>query len=209
MPLKPIDLKLQSDRHESVRVTSQQQFGQVAHLLPLLRLGRSEDPKAQALDSPCRGGPIDLGPVRGRKATIFRCLRRPYRTDRVCHYLSFVSSYSTRGTSAPLQGGSLHLPSWPYPSDDRRAFAASHVRYPLGIGQLCSRLSQRSDSPWGLPCSASRRCRRRRVPLCPGGGLACRWADYRPAHPLHVPFGPSLSAALARLTSRGLQGFTM
>ena len=97
---------------------------------------------------------------------------------------------------------------WPYPSDYQRAFACSHVLYPLGIGQLYSRLSQLPDHPWGLPCSVSRRCRRRRVTLCPGGGLSCRWANSRPAHPLHVPFGESLSAALALLPSRGLQGFT-
>ena len=68
------------------------------------------------------------------------------------------------------------------------AFASSHILYPLDIGRLCSRLSQWPDGPWGLPCSASRRCRRRRVPLCPGGGLSCRGADYRAAPPLHVPF---------------------
>jgi hypothetical protein len=177
--------------------------------LPLLRLCRSEDPKAQALDYPFRGGPIDLGPVRGRIATVFRCLGQPYRTDRVCHCHSFVSSYSTRGKSAPFQVGSLHRPGWPYPSYYWRAFASSHILYPLGIGQLCSRLSPWPDRPWGFPCSASRRCRRRRVTLSPGGGLSWRWADYRPAHPLHVPFGQSLSAALALLTSRGLRVFTM
>jgi hypothetical protein len=144
-----------------------------------------------------------------RRATVFRCLKRPYRSDRVCHCLSFVSSSSTRGKSAPFQVGSLHPFGWPYPSDYRRAFASSHVLCPLGIGRLCSRLSQWPDGPWGLPCSASRRCRRRRVTLCPGGGLSCRGADYRPAHPLHVPFGQSLSAALARSTSRGLRVFTM
>ena len=123
-----------------------------------------------------------------RRATVFRCLKRPDRSDRVCHCLSFVSSSSTRGKSAPFQVGSLHPLGWPYPSDYRRAFASSHVLCPLGIGRLCSRLSQSPDGPWGLPCSASRRCRRRRVTLCPGGGLSCQCADYRPAHPLHVPF---------------------
>ena len=68
------------------------------------------------------------------------------------------------------------------------AFASSHILYPLGIGRLYSQLSQLPDHPWGLPCSASRRCRRRRVPLCPGGGLSCRGADYRAVPPLHVPF---------------------
>src|SRR4029453_10823710 len=97
---------------------------------------------------------------------------------------------------------------WPYPADYRRAFASSHILYPLGIGRLYSQLSQVPDAPGGLPCSVSRRCRRRRVTLCPGGGLSCRCADYRPAHPLHVPFGQSLSAALALSPSRGLQVFT-
>src|SRR5512134_282700 len=169
----------------------------------------SEDPKAQALDSPFRAGPIDLGPIQAWRATVFRCLKRPYRTDRVSHCLSSFSPYSTSGKSAPFQVGSFHPCGWPYPSYYRRTFASSHLLYPLSIGRLCSRLSQRPDSPWGLPCSASRRCRRRRVTLSPGGGLSCRWADYRPAHPLHVPFGPSLSAALARSTSRGLRVFTM
>jgi hypothetical protein len=68
------------------------------------------------------------------------------------------------------------------------AFASSHILYPLGIGQLYSQLSQWPDHPWGLPCSARRTCRRRRVPRCPGGGLSCRGADSRPAHPLHIPF---------------------
>jgi hypothetical protein len=67
------------------------------------------------------------------------------------------------------------------------AVASSHILYPLGIGQLDRQLRQLPDHPWGLPCSARRTCRRRRVPLCPGGGLSCRWADYRPAHPLHIP----------------------
>src|SRR5919197_2055836 len=68
------------------------------------------------------------------------------------------------------------------------AFASSHILYPLAIGRLCSRLSQWPDGPWGLPCSASRTDRRRRVPLCPGGGLSCRGADSRATPPLHVPF---------------------
>ena len=68
------------------------------------------------------------------------------------------------------------------------AFACSHIPYPLGIGLPCGRLSRLPDHPWGLPCSARRTCRRRRVPLCPGGGLSCRGADSRPAPPLHIPF---------------------
>jgi hypothetical protein len=110
-----------------------------------------------------------------------------------------VSTLSGRGS--PPAG-------WPYPSDYRMAFASSHVLYPLGLGQLYRWLRQPPDHPWGLPGSVSRRCRRRRVTLSPGGGLSCQCADYRPAHPLHVPFGQSLSAALALLTSRGSQVFT-
>jgi hypothetical protein len=68
------------------------------------------------------------------------------------------------------------------------AFASSHILDPLDIGWLDSQLSQWPDHPWGLPCSASRKCRRRRVPLCPGGGLSCRRADDRTVPPLHVPF---------------------
>jgi hypothetical protein len=123
-----------------------------------------------------------------RRATVFRCRGRPYRADRVYHGLAFVSSSSTRGKSAPFQVGSLHLPWWPYPSDYRMAFASSHILYPLGIGWLYRQLRQWPDHPWGFPCSASRTCRRRRVPLCPGGGLSCRGADSRAAPPLHVPF---------------------
>ena len=160
----------------------------MTYLLPALLLGRSEAPKAQVLDAPFHGGPVDWGPLRGWRATVFRCLGPPYRTDRVCHGLSSVSSDSTGETSAPFQGGSLHLPRWPYPSDDRMAFASSHLLYPLGIGWLYSQLRQWPDDPWGLPCSASRTCRRRRVPLCPGGGLSCRGADSRAVPPLHVPF---------------------
>jgi len=159
----------------------------VPYLLPALLLGRSEDPKAQVLDSPFHGGPVDLGPLCGRRATVVRCLGRPSRADRGSPGLSFLSSYSTRGQSAPFQGGSLHLPWWPSPSDDRMAFASSHILYPLGIGLPCGGLSQLIDNPWGLPCAARRTCRRRRVPRCPGGGLSCRWADDRPVQPLHIP----------------------
>jgi hypothetical protein len=112
--------------------------------------GRSEDPKAQALDSQCRGGPIDLGPVHAWRATVVRCLKRPYRADRVSHCPSSFSSYSTRGKSAPFQVGSLHPGGWPYPSDYRRAFASSHIPYPLGIGLPCGRLSRLARPPMGL-----------------------------------------------------------
>ena len=182
-----VDLGDTANRHQSVRVTSQEQFGQVSSLPPALRLGRSADPNAPALDSPCRGGPIDLGPVRGRKATVVRCPGRPDRSDGVCHGLSFLSSSATGGQSAPVQGGSLHLPGWPSPSPYRMACACSHCLSPLGIGQLCSRLSQWPDPPWGFPGAASRSGRRRRVTLFPGGGLSCRYADSRPAPPLHRP----------------------
>jgi hypothetical protein len=66
-----------------------------------------------------------------------------------------------------------------------------------------------TDHPWGCPCSASRRGRRRRGTLCPGGGLSYRWADSRAADPLHGPCGQRLSAALALLPARGLRVFTM
>jgi hypothetical protein len=104
--------------------------------------GRSGDPQAQALDSPFRGGPINLGPVHAWRATVFRCLRWPYRSDRVSHCPSSCSSYSTSGKSAPFQVGSLHPCGRPYPSDYRRAFASSHLLYPLDIGRLYSQLSQ-------------------------------------------------------------------
>ena len=56
------------------------------------------------------------------------------------------------------------------------------------MGWLYSQLRQWPDHPWGFPCSASRTCRRRRVPFCPGGGLSCRGADSRAVPPLHIPF---------------------
>jgi hypothetical protein len=155
---------------------------------PALLLGRAADPKAQVLDAPFRCGPIALGPLRGRSAPVVRGLGRPSRAARVCPGLAFVSSDSTGGTSAPCQVGALPLPWWPAPSDDRLAFASSHILDPLGLGPLDRQLSQLPDPPWGFPCSVSRKCRRRRVPRCPGGGLSGRWADARPAHPLHRPF---------------------
>jgi hypothetical protein len=39
---------------------------------------------------------------------------------------------------------------WPYPSYDRRAFASSHILYPLGIGLPCGRLSRFDRQPMGL-----------------------------------------------------------
>lgn len=182
-----VDLGDPSDRHQSVRVPAPEQCGQVPSLLPALRLGRSAEPTAPALAAPFRGGPIELGPVRGRTATGFRCLRRPYRADRVSHDLAFVSSSSTGGPSAPVPVGSLHLPWWPSPSSDRRAVACSPFLSPLGIGQRCRRLRQWPDHPWGFPGAARRSGRRRRGPRCPGGGTACRCADSRPAPPLHTP----------------------
>ena len=160
--------------------------------------GRSEDPKAPALDSAFRVESHGLS-VPEAALPCGPCVPWPF-------FLLFlldpweVSTLSSWG-SPPAW--------WPYPSYYWRAFACSHVLYPLGIGPLCSRLSQWPDGPWGFPCSASRRCRRRRVTLCPGGGLSCRGADSRPVHPLHVPFGQSLSAVLALLTSRGFRVCTM
>jgi hypothetical protein len=159
----------------------------VTSVRPALRLGRSAAPNAPVLASPFRGGPRDLGPIRGRSATGVRGLGRPYRADRGCPGLSFVSSDATGGQSAPGQVGSLHRRWWPSPAEYRLACAASHLRSPLGLGQLYSPLRQGPDHPWGLPCSARRTGRRRRAPLCPGGGLSCRWADDRPAPPLHRP----------------------
>jgi hypothetical protein len=112
--------------------------------------GRSEAPKAQALDSPFHGGPIDLGPVHAWIATVCRWLRRPYRSDRVSHGPSSFSSYSISGKSAPFQVRSFHPCGWPYPSDYRRAFASSHILYPLGIGPPCGRLSRLDRPPMGV-----------------------------------------------------------
>jgi hypothetical protein len=70
--------------------------------------GRSEDPKAPALDCPLGLLPVGLVSGRVRRATVVRCRGWPYRADRVSHRLSFFSSDSTRGKSAPFQVGSLH-----------------------------------------------------------------------------------------------------
>jgi hypothetical protein len=112
--------------------------------------GRSEDPKAQVLDCPLRFAPVDLVPAGGRRATVVRCRRWPNRSDRVSHHLPSFSPYSTRGKSAPFQVGYLHPCRWPYPSDYRRAFASSHILYPLGIGLPCGRLSRCDRPPMGL-----------------------------------------------------------
>jgi hypothetical protein len=111
-------------------------------------------------------------------------------TVRTVFPIAFLSSLPTRpvGSQHPFRLGLSTRVGWPYPSDYRRAFASSHILYPLGIGLPGGRLSQLLDNPWGLPCSASRRCRRRRVPLCPGGGLSCRRTDSRAVLPLHIPF---------------------
>ena len=119
------------------------------------RRGRSAS-AGFGLSVPC--GPIDLGPVQAWRAAVFRCLKRPSRTDRVSHCPSFFPSCSTGGKSAPFQVGSLHPCGWPYPAYYWRACAFSHLLYPLGIGRLYSRLRQLSDHPWGFPCSVSRRC---------------------------------------------------
>jgi hypothetical protein len=172
--------------------------------------GRSEDPKAQALDSPFRRGPIDLGPVHAWRATVFRCLRRPYRADRVYHCLSFVSSYSTRGKSAPFQVGSLHpqgvalslrLPEglrflapplppghWPALRQVESACPTTHGAYrvpPAG-----------ESNALGSPSAP--------VGLCPIDGQTTELPILPTYH-----FGSGLSAALACSTSRGLEVFTM
>src|SRR5262245_20986983 len=148
--------------------------------------GHSEDPTVQALDSPFRGGPIALGPVHAWIAAVFRCLRRPYRSDQVSHRPSAFSSDSICGKSAPFQVGYLHPCGWPDPSDYWRAFASSHLLDPLGLGLPCGRLCRLIDNPWGLSCSTSRTCRRRRVSLCPGEGSnkavlcsfrRCAWSE--------------------------------
>jgi hypothetical protein len=102
-------------------------------------LGHSEDPQAQALDCPLT-----------RRATVVRCHWWPYRSDRVSHGLPSCSSYSTGGKSAPFQVGSFHPCGRPYPSDYRRAFASSHILYPLGIGLPCGRLSRFNRPPMGF-----------------------------------------------------------
>jgi hypothetical protein len=104
--------------------------------------------------------------------------------------LAFPSSRPTRpvGSLHPFRLGLSTRKGWPYPSDYRRAFASSHLLYPLGIGWLSSQLSQWPDHPWGLPCSASWRIERFRVTLCPGELMSYRWTDYRTAHPAHIPF---------------------
>ena len=85
--------------------------------------------------------------------------------------MAFPSSRPPRpvGSQHPFRLG-LSTLGWPYPSDYRRAFASSHVLCPLGIGRLCSRLSQGFTVPPAGDADA-------RGPLCPGGGLSCRGAD--------------------------------
>jgi hypothetical protein len=88
----------------------------MAHSFPACRssrltcrnAGRSEDPKAPALDCPLGLFPVGLAPGSVRRATVVRCRWWPDRSDRVSHRLSFFSSDSTRGKSAPFQVGSLH-----------------------------------------------------------------------------------------------------
>jgi hypothetical protein len=104
-----------SDRHAAVCGPAQQQVGQGAPLLPLRRVGRSAALHAPAVDSPCRGGPSTLEPGRGRIAPVFWGLQRPSRADRVCPGLAFVSSYATRGQSAPGQVGARPRRGGPLP----------------------------------------------------------------------------------------------
>jgi hypothetical protein len=145
-----------------------------------------------------------------RRATVFRCLKRPYRSDRVCHGLSFVSSSSTRGKSAPFQVGSLHPPGmalalrlpqglrclppplppgyWPALRQGESAGPTTHGAYRVPPAGETTAL--------GSPSAP--------VGLCPVEGPT----PERPILPTH-PFGAGLSAVLARSTSRGLRVFTL
>ena len=70
-------------------------------------------------------------------------------------------------------------------------WAESQAAYRLLSNARVAAVDIRLD-PWEV----RRQCRRRRGPLCPGGGLSDRWADYRPTHPLHVPLLVSASQPL-------------
>jgi hypothetical protein len=144
-----VDLGDPPDRYPHLGVTAEEPVGQVPYGLPARRRGRLADPHAQGLDAPCRGGPLALGPIRGRSATVWRGLGRPSRADRGYQGLAGVSSDATGGTSAPLPVGSLHRPWWPSPADDRMAFAAAHRLSPLGMGQLDRQWRQWPDHLWG------------------------------------------------------------
>jgi hypothetical protein len=103
------------DRHPHVGVPASEPCGEVTPLFPTRLLGRSDDPRAQALDDPLGRAPVELVPGGGRTATGVRCREWPNRSGRVDPRRSSCSSSSPGGTSAPLQGGALHLRGGPLP----------------------------------------------------------------------------------------------
>ena len=126
--------------------------GHESFLHPALPI--SEDPKA--------GFGLSI-----RRATVSASSDPTVRT--VCA-MAFPSSRPPRpvGSQHPFQVGSLLHPRGPIPPITE-SLASSHVLCPLGIGRLCSRLSQFTvfrQQEMQTP-----------GPLCPGGGLSCRGAD--------------------------------
>ena len=132
--------------------------------------GRSADPQAQVVDGPLRFAPVDLVPAGGRRATVVRCRRGPTRADRVSPHLPACSPDSTRGKSAPFPVGYRPPWRWPDPCDDRRAFAASHLLSPLGMGLPGGRLRRGDRPPLGLPVF------HQLAPPTPSGPPLPRWA---------------------------------
>jgi hypothetical protein len=167
--------------------------------------GRSEDPKAPALDCPLGLFPVDLVPGSARRATVVRCRWWPYRSDRVSHGLSSFSSYSTRGKSAPFQVGSLHP----------RGVALS-LRLPEGLRFLPHPLPP-GYWPALRPVESVGPTTHGVYRVPPAGDADAVGSPSAPVEvcpvnvqttDLHIlstyPFGQSLSAALALSTSRGL-----
>ena len=66
--------------------------------------------------------------------------------------MAFLPSLPTRpvGSQHPFRLGLSTHEGWPYPSDDRRAFASAHLLYPLGIGLPYGRLSRFDRPPMGF-----------------------------------------------------------
>ena len=73
-------------------------------------------------------------------------------TVRTVFPMAFLPSLPTRpvGSQHPFRLGLSTREGWPYPSDYRRAFASSHILYPLGIGLPCGRLSRLDRQPMGF-----------------------------------------------------------
>jgi hypothetical protein len=73
-------------------------------------------------------------------------------TVRTVSTIAFPSSRPPRpvGSQHPFRWGLSTRQGWPYPSDDRRAFACSHSPDPLGLGPPCGRWSRLDRPPMGL-----------------------------------------------------------